>query len=79
MVGTFCSIFMGCLRTCKNWRKAMPMKSTLEFQYLVFCIMRDFKCVSALLHETNERCSYPSTEQYENFCSVDSYSYIKPK
>lgn len=44
----------------------MPMKSTLEFQYSVFCIMRDFKCVSALLCETNERCSYPSTEQYGN-------------
>lgn len=57
----------------------MPMKSTLEFQYLMFCIMRDFKCVSALLRETNERCSYPSTEQYGNSYSVDSYNYIKPK
>lgn len=57
----------------------MPMKATLEFQYLVFCIMRDFKCVSALLRETNERCSYPSAEQCGNSCSVGSYSYINPK
>lgn len=35
--------------------------------FSVFCLMRNFKCVSALLLETNEGCLFPSVEQYGNF------------